>query len=494
MSIDTKVLVVEDNTPGLKYLRDVLEQHGYYVLVSKDKESSPYSIEGIEEAVELLVADKNELSPEDLPKIIELLLSVYDISIKKDQEIKGLRNKIGELENNIENLEKNYEDLIEMDSDAVVILDQKKNIQFANPAAEKLFQCSLDNLIGRSFDFYMAKDDIREVNFLKGDGKEIIVEMRILEFNWKGNNAFLASLRDVTEYKKTEEALQESIEREARAHAQGRLEIVDTILHNIGNAINSVTIGIGTIQENIANNKLTRHLSSLAKAVKIHEKDFSEYVKEDAQGRKVAPLIIALAEEFESHDKEILRIVNRVNKTSERIADIIRTEKTLSKRSAYNKLINLKESINYAVIVLQESIKSRNIELTISYDSAPEEIKTQESQFHQMMVNLIKNSIEAIDELRKSEFEQENAIINIDNYRESDSLVIEITDNGIGIEQDKLDIIFRSGYTTKESGSGLGLHSIANFIKGCGGQILAFSDGIGKGTTMKIVLPRSPND
>jgi nitrogen-specific signal transduction histidine kinase len=54
--------------------------------------------------------------------------------------------------------------------------------------------------------------------------------------------------------------------------------------------------------------------------------------------------------------------------------------------------------------------------------------------------------------------------IKIRCYLESNSLILEVTDNGIGIEKDKLNIIFQSGYTTKSSGSGLGLHSVANFV------------------------------
>ena len=59
------------------------------------------------------------------------------------------------------------------------------------------------------------------------------------------------------------------------------------------------------------------------------------------------------------------------------------------------------------------------------------------------------------------------------------------------MEKDKLNVIFRSGYTTKKSGSGLGLHSIANFVKDCGGQISALSDGIGKGATIRVEMPIS---
>ena len=63
--------------------------------------------------------------------------------------------------------------------------------------------------------------------------------------------------RDVTERVRAEEAL-------AQAFAQGRLEVMDTILHNIGNAINSVAIGVGTLKEELANDPLIERLTALS--------------------------------------------------------------------------------------------------------------------------------------------------------------------------------------------------------------------------------------
>ena len=279
--------------------------------------------------------------------------------------------------------------------------------------------------------------------------------------------------------------------REAQAYAQGRLEIMDTILHNIGNAINSVTIGTGTIQESIVDSRLTQHLLSLANVIKEHQDDFIDYVKNDPQGQKVAPFIVALADDFTKQGEELAKTVGRVRERAEHIADIIRTEKMLSMRGVYRKDVNLREAINNAITVLQGSVGKRDIEISIDCDNAPREISTQESQFHQMLVNLIKNSIEAIDALEISEGLSNTPFIKVSCYMESDSLILEVTDNGIGIEKDKLDVVFRSGYTTKDSGSGLGLHLTANFVSGCGGQIQALSDGIGKGATMRVALPLS---
>ena len=290
--------------------------------------------------------------------------------------------------------------------------------------------------------------------------------------------------RDVTDRKRAEEAL-------ARAYTQGRLEIVDTLLHNIGNAINSVTIGIGTIHENLVKNRLTHRLAALANAIEAHQDDFSDYVKNHPQGQKVAPFIMALAEDFVGQDEKLAKTVSRVRNRAEHIADIVRMQKSLGRSSVYRKDVDLRHAINDAITVLGDSIRKRDIEIQVDCDNAPKEIRTQESQFHQMLVNFIKNSIEAIDELTVSMGFSQPPFIKIRCYVKLNSFILEVIDNGIGIEKGKFKVIFGGEYTTKESGSGLGLHSIANFVNGWGGKISPLSGGIGKGATMRVMLPLS---
>ena len=95
--------------------------------------------------------------------------------------------------------------------------------------------------------------------------------------------------------------------------------------------------------------------------------------------------------------------------------------------------------------------------------------------------------MEAIDELAGSGPLDEPSI-DIRCYRQDDYLVIDIIDNGIGIADPHSRLIFSAGYSTKDGGSGLGLHSAANFVIGSGGKILALSDGAGTGTTMRLML------
>ena len=394
--------------------------------------------------------------------------------------------------------------------DSVIVADETGKILFFNPEAEGLIDIAMDTRLSELPETYglflpdtitpFPSDELPLTRAIHGEfsdnvemfirnqkvpqGVYIEVAGRPLQDESGKRRGGVIVFRDVTERKRTEEAL-------ARAYTQGRLEIVDTLLHNIGNAINSVTIGIGTVYESLVKNRLTGRLRALADAIEGYQDDFGDYVTNHPQGQKVAPFIVGLADDFMSQDQKLAETVSRVQDRAEHIADIVRMQKSLGKSSVYRKDVNLRQAIDDAITVLAESIRKRDIEVHIDCNNTPEEIRTQESQFHQMLVNLIKNSVEAIDELAVSIGFGEPPFIKIRCYVKLNSFILEVTDNGIGIEKDKFTIIFGGDYTTKESGSGLGLHSIANFVDGLNGKIYPLSEGIGKGATMRAILPLS---
>ena len=295
------------------------------------------------------------------------------------------------------------------------------------------------------------------------------------EGNYAGS---VTVFHDISDRIKMEEEL-------ARAFTQGRLEIVDTILHNIGNAINSVSVGIDTVYSMLADEPLITRLTALADALQQHEDNLSDYIENDPQGQKVVPFLVTLAYDFQGAERELRQTVERIRGRAQHIVDIIRTQDSYHNTRASRKDIKLADAISDALKILQDSIEKRQIQTEIDCAKAPEEIRIQESQFHQVLVNLIKNSIEAIDELGKSD---EAPRIQIRCYSDGDFLSIDITDNGIGIAPEDLNKIFAAGFTTKEAGNGLGLHSSANFVISSGGKIQPLSEGKGKGTTMRILL------
>ena len=351
--------------------------------------------------------------------------------------------------------------------------DQKTLIKVREqPLARILFRGeSIDNE-----DIFIRNEKKPEGVYIRANGRPLYNEDEI--------RGAVITFRDITEQMVNEEAL-------AQAFAQGRLEILDTILHNIGNAINSVTVGIETVHQHVAENPLIHRLCALADAIKAHRDDWDNYIQNDPQGQQVLPFVIALAEDFSQQDAALIKTVDRVKDRADHIADIIRTQETLDGPNMNLKDIDLRHALSMSIKVLQESLDKRGIETVLDCeDTTPQEIRIQESKFHQMMINLIKNSIEAIDDLAAAGGLNAPPHIHIRTYVRGNDLTIEVDDNGIGIDLDEENIrrIFASGYTTKESGNGLGLYSVANFVLSSGGQIRAMSDGIGKGTRIRIKL------
>ena len=292
-------------------------------------------------------------------------------------------------------------------------------------------------------------------------------------------------LRDVTAHVRREQAL-------TQAFSLGKLEVLDTVLHNIGNAINSVSVGLETIDAELRQNQVADRLSAVAEALEAHRSDWITYLDTDTQGRKVMPFIIALAADLAKQNQWLLQITGRVGARVSHIVDIIRTQKALDAGSMGQKIVNPQESITAAVKVLADSLETRGIKVHVDFDrgQAQTEIRIHESRFHQVLVNLIKNSMEAIDALAASAG-LDDPHIQIRCFHRDDYLIIDVVDNGIGIDEAHTRLIFGAGYTTKSAGRGLGLHSAANFVIGTGGRIIALSEGIGKGATMRVMLRRS---
>ena len=296
----------------------------------------------------------------------------------------------------------------------------------------------------------------------------------------------VAVFRDVSQRRMETEAL-------TQAFAHGRLEVIDTVLHNIGNAINSVATGADTLHAWFEDNELMRRFRTLSEVVTAHERDWTSWLENDAQGRQIRPFLLSLIRDLTTEQERLLRTSMRVRERVRHIVDIIRTQASFTDGTVERQTVNLPRTVDDVVKVLQESLGRRNLRIEVDCSRAPAEILVQESRFQQMLVNLLKNAIEATDE-RAARLENHadwKPMVRLHRppvHKERRTLVIQVVDNGIGIDPSRLKAVFNAGYTTKPAGTGLGLHSAANFVIGSGGSIRACSDGIGHGTTMRVRL------
>lgn len=147
--------------------------------------------------------------------------------------------------------------------------------------------------------------------------------------------------------------------------------------------------------------------------------------------------------------------------------------------------------------MLVDRLTGTDVKLDVVFGKDVWAVKTDLGQFEQVLVNLAVNARDAMPEggavtIRTSNVEE--AKIKELNYRgmtEGDFVLVEVEDQGTGIEPEVLEQIFEPFFTTKDvgKGTGLGLSMVYGIVKQSGGFIYTESE-VGKGTTFKIFLPR----
>ncbi|NJN97064.1 MAG: PAS domain S-box protein [Anaerolineales bacterium] len=120
-------------------------------------------------------------------------------------ERQRLRRDLQTQMNSLLRSESRLQAMIEHNADGMVIIDKAGLIRFVNLAAEQLFGRRAESLLNAPFGFPLVVGEKTELDILRSLGERVIAEMRVGEMDWEGQDAFLASLRDVTARKRIEE-------------------------------------------------------------------------------------------------------------------------------------------------------------------------------------------------------------------------------------------------------------------------------------------------
>lgn len=135
--------------------------------------------------------------------------------------VRDLLSEIQQLHEDLRLSEARFRDVIERNADAIVVIDVKGTIQFANQAANHLFGRPGAGLAGTAFGFPVVTGETAELDLVR-DGEHLAVEMHVVESQWLGKPASIATLRNVTQRKAGEQHERDLIRSEAaRATAEG---------------------------------------------------------------------------------------------------------------------------------------------------------------------------------------------------------------------------------------------------------------------------------
>ena len=185
-------------------------------------------------------------------------------------------------------------------------------------------------------------------------------------------------------------------------------------------------------------------------------------------------------ENFNNHLKTIIKQINQIENLVNEFSDFARMPKPIFNQ---NKIV---EIVKNNISLLSEVDQS--ISIKFNYNKEDFLIKCDSEQMSRVFFNLIKNSIESIQEKSKKNGDFAK-IIDIEIIDKNDYITLNITDNGIGFSKDIIKNITKPYFTTKPKGSGLGLSIVNKIINDHNGSIKFSSNK--KGAKVEIVLPKN---
>ena len=432
-----------------------------------------------------------------------------NLELRVAERTSQLEASNNELESTIEEVEKlalvaRYTD------NAVVITDAKMKIEWVNDGFTRITGYQPEEAIGkRPSEFLHGPDtqpekcesmrravenrqgfDLEMICYRKGgEPYWVQIETRPIKNNDGNVCRFIAIEKDISERINGQLERQKLNEQLIDAsRIAGMAEVATGVLHNVGNILNSVNVSTNVIRSRLQKSAIA-NLERLNELISEHESDFADFVTQDDKGKKIPAYVDLLTEKLKEEREAVNRELRDLVDNVDHVKQVIKVQQSMAKCSSCIQELCPRELIEDSITANKAALANHNIEITLDIEDGLPDLASDKHKILQVLINLIKNAKDAIAEQRP-----ENPRIALSVTKRGNMTIFEVTDNGIGIPKEKIDKIFRHGFTTKKTGHGFGLHSSANSARQLGGSLNVSSDGPGMGATFKLSLPREYED
>jgi signal transduction histidine kinase len=288
---------------------------------------------------------------------------------------------------------------------------------------------------------------------------------------------------EIKERKTAESKLRETQEQLiAAAHKAGMAEIATDSLHNVGNILNSVKTSAYVIKDALNNCPLSS-FSLTCDLIRSHQNNLKDFVQNDPKALKIFDYCLKLEFEFTQVFEDIEQNIDRLNVKVDNITEVIVAQQTHAGNASFLESLHLVKIIEDSLIFLSDLQINQDITIVRNYETIPL-LFLQKSKMLHILINLFKNAVEA---MRHPSVREKT--LTIDVYPDTESVILRITDTGLGITRENARKIFSHGFTTKTEGYGFGLHTCANYANEMGASISAESQGSDKGASFQIRFP-----
>jgi two-component system sensor kinase FixL len=371
-------------------------------------------------------------------------------------------NRSVEAERGADDTSARLQSILETVPDAIIVIDERGLIESFSTAAERMFGYSSAEVVGRNVSMLMPTPHREEhdgylarylttgekriigigrvVAGLRKDGTTFPLELAVGEAVHKGGRLFTGFIRDLTERKADERRLEELQTELAHVSRLGEMgQMGSTLAHELNQPLTAVLAYLGTAQ----------------------------YLLEaDAGKDKIGAMIERAATQ-----------AKRAGSIIHQLREFLGKGQSTRRPEPINKVVE--EASALALI----GAKQLEVRARLELDPAVPPVSVDRVQIQQVLVNLIRNAIEA---MTASEVRE----LVVRTSAGHDAVEISVSDTGHGISADVAARLFQPFVTTKSSGMGIGLSICRSIVRSHGGDIQVRPNPAGTGTLFSFTLPR----
>lgn len=378
--------------------------------------------------------------------IVVLIFYKWNSSLKKEVDRQTYKineaNRILIKKNDRIKQERDFrEEILNNIFSGVVTINRYGIITFTNKLAESILNVKSSSLLNKNYEDTLIKkiflpDGLHQKTgkkeFITDDRKKYLnYKISLLSSSDKEMNETIIIFQDITE----EKLMQETIRTKDKLHSLGNL--VSSIAHEIRNPLTSI-------------------------------KTYAELIPKKYDNPKFRVMV----------SKDIPYEIDRLNTMINDLLEYSRPRKPFKER------ILLCDAIDSVLVLLRSKTEKADIKVfnEVGKDTY---IFIDKNHFRQVLINILLNAIESMDKYDKK--------IIISSYIKDNKVYLSISDNGCGIASESIDKIFNPFYTTKPSGTGIGLFVSYQLMSENNGQIKVDSTP-GEGTTFSIEFEKTEVD